>query len=164
MKTVTCSIYAGSFDPPTLGHLWIIERGAAMFDELIVAVGTNPAKNLMFSSEERIEMLEELTKDIKNVRITEFPNKLLVDYAIGCEATHILRGVRNYSDFEYEYQMKQINHDFAPNIETVLLIPPRGLAEISSSLVKSLVGFEGWKKLCSKYVPDIIIEKLGEKT
>ena len=156
----TKAIYAGSFDPTTFGHMWIIRNGASIFNYLVVAVGTNPAKKPLFSEEQRIGMLSELTQSYPNISIVSFPNTLLIKYASDVNATHILRGVRNYSDFEYEYQMRQINGDLNPTIQTVFLMPPRDLAEVSSSLVKSHLSFPGWLDICKRYVPTQVIDRL----
>lgn len=158
----TC-IYAGTFDPTTIGHMWMINQGSKLFDELIVAIGTNPAKKPMFTYEERKSMLTDITMDLRNVTITEFPNTLLIKYAELMKAQYILRGIRNATDFEYELQMRQINGDLCKDIQTVFLTPPRELVEISSSLVKSLVGFDGWEDVCKYYVPGVVLYELRKK-
>ena len=101
------AIYAGSFDPPTNGHLWMIERGAELFDRLIVAIGTNPAKKGMFTVAERMEMLEKATVRLFNVRVSEFTNKYLIHYAKSLGARFILRGIRNATDQEFERMLQK---------------------------------------------------------
>jgi pantetheine-phosphate adenylyltransferase len=160
MKT---AIYAGSFDPPTLGHVWMIERGAALFGRLIVAVGTNTDKAYAFSIEERLEMLKALTKGHKNVRVESFENQFLVKYAKSIGVDYIIRGIRTETDFAYERDMRLINGDLEPRIETVFLMPPREIAEISSSFVKGLVGPQGWEKVVSRYLPPPVYRKFIDK-
>lgn len=145
-------VYAGSFDPLTIGHLWMIEQGASLFDRLVVAVGINPDKRYTFTLEERLDMLHESLKDFRNLSINSFSNRYLIDYARAIGATHILRGIRSESDYEYERTMRNINGDMDSKICSVFLMPPRDIAEVSSSLVKGLVGPEGWQKMVRKYV------------
>ena len=109
-------VYAGSFDPPTVGHLWMIEEGVRLFDELIVAVGVNPDKKYTFTVEARLEMLRDSTKKFRNVRVTSFSNRYLIHYAQSIGASHILRGIRTESDYEYERSMRNINGDLDAKI------------------------------------------------
>jgi pantetheine-phosphate adenylyltransferase len=146
-------VYAGSFDPLTVGHLWMIEQGVKMFDRLIVAIGINPDKRYTFSLEERLKMLRESLKRFRNVSVNSFSNRYLIDYARSVGATHILRGIRSESDYEYERTMRNINGDLDPAICSVFLMPPRAIAEVSSSMVKGLVGPKGWQKVVRQYVP-----------
>ena len=157
------AVYAGSFDPPTNGHLWIIEKGAKMFDKLIVAIGVNPNKKYTFSIDERLQMLQNSVKDCPNVSIDQFDNKYLVKYAQTIGADFILRGVRNSTDFNFEQGMNNINRDINSNINTVFLMPPRELCEVSSSFVKSLIGPDGWQDVVCKYVPKPVFDKFKEK-
>ena len=120
------AVYAGSFDPLTNGHLWMIRQGARMFDELIVAMGDNPDKRYTFSHEERMDMLRVALSDMPDVRIAEFHNRFLVDFANEHGATFMLRGIRSTQDYEYERVMRHINADMAPKVCTVFLMPPRG--------------------------------------
>lgn len=154
------AVYAGSFDPLTNGHFWMIEQGSKLFDELIVAVGSNPDKNYSFSTEERMEMLRDAVKDFKNIKVESFCNKLLVDYAKEVGAEYILRGARNTGDFNFEQGMSNVNRDIDPKISTVILMPPREMCEISSSLVKGLIGPNGWEKVVCKYVPKAVLKRL----
>jgi pantetheine-phosphate adenylyltransferase len=141
----------------------MIEQGSKLFDELIVAVGTNPEKKYLFTVEERIEMLKEIAKDFHNVTVAHFEGKFLVDFAREVKANYILRGIGNIEDYRYEKVMRNINSDLAPEIVTVFLMPPRELAEVSSSIVKSLIGFEGWENVIKRYVPEPVLRKLIEK-
>src|SRR5215475_7145795 len=153
-------VYAGSFDPLTIGHLWMIEQGVQLFDRLTVAVGVNPDKKYTFQLEERLSMLREATKRLPNVSVAAFSNRYLIHYAQNIGATHILRGIRTESDYEFERTMRNINGDLDSGICTVFLIPPRGIAEVSSSMVKGLIGPVGWQKIVRKYVPDAVYRRL----
>ena len=157
------AVYAGSFDPPTNGHLWMIERGLELFDRLIVAIGDNPSKSYTFSIEERLNLLQASIPSCERLSIAHFHNRYLVDYANTQEATFILRGIRSPDDYEYERVMRHINADLGPGITTTFLMPPRDIAEVSSSMVKSLIGPEGWQDTVRRYVPAPVFEAL-EKT
>ena len=156
-------IYAGSFDPPTNGHVWMFEQGAALFEDFVVAVGINPDKRYTFSIDERLEMLREITRNHKNVTVDTFENQFLVNYAKIIGAGYIIRGIRSEGDYEFERGMRHINSDLNPDITTIFLMPPRQIAEISSSLVKGLIGPEGWRDIVRKYVPDVVYNKLLER-
>jgi pantetheine-phosphate adenylyltransferase len=156
-------VYAGSFDPITFGHLWMIEQGSRLFDELIVSIGINADKHYMFSLAERLDVLQKVTAPFPNVRVTNFENLYLVHYAQQVNAEFILRGVRNEQDYGYERGMRYINAEFDANVQTVFLIPPRDLIEISSSFVKGLVGPAGWEKIVPKYIPPAAYELLVGK-
>lgn len=160
---MTKAIYAGSFDPITNGHLWVIEKSAAIFDELIVAVGDNPGKNYSFSLEERVELLKSTLKKYPNIKIDHFSGEFLVNYALAENAGFIVRGIRNAQDYEFEKTIRYVNSDVCDSIETVFLIPPRDYAEVSSSLVKGFVGTNGWQQIITKYVPDVVVSALIKK-
>ncbi|MGC8586505.1 MAG: pantetheine-phosphate adenylyltransferase [Candidatus Micrarchaeia archaeon] len=153
-------VYAGSFDPPTNGHLWMIQKGASIFDKLVVAIGINPSKTYTFTLEERIDMLKYITKDLRNVAVAHFENEFLVRYAKSIGAQFILRGIRDSSDYEYEKSMRSVNEDIEKSITTVFLMPPEKLSKISSSLVKGLVGTKDWERIVSSYVPKYIFNYL----
>jgi pantetheine-phosphate adenylyltransferase len=153
-------LYAGSFDPPTIGHVWMIEQGAILFDRLVVAIGANPAKHCQFSPEDRLWMLKETAKPFGNVEVASFSARYLIHYAQSLGATHILRGIRSESDYEYERNMRHINGDIDATICTVFLMPPRDIAEVSSSMVKGLIGPQGWRAIVRKYVPVPVYRKL----
>ena len=155
------AVYAGSFDPPTNGHLWMIERGLELFDRLIVAIGNNPSKSYTFSVEERLRLLKASVPACDRLGIAHFDNRYLVDYAKEQGATFILRGIRGPDDYEYERVMRHINADLAPTITTTFLMPPRDIAEVSSSMVKSLIGPTGWQDTVRRYVPAPVFEALG---
>jgi len=153
------AVYAGSFDPITNGHLWMVHSGAELFDELVVAIGVNPDKKYTFTLEQRLEMLGASIKD-SNVRVDSFENQYLVNYAASVGARYILRGIRSEADYGYERGMRHINSDFGPDQLTVFLFPPRDLSEISSSLVKGLIGPEGWQDAIKPYVPEPVYDAL----
>ncbi len=153
------TVYAGSFDPLTNGHLWMIQEGARLFDHLVVALGTNPLKKYTFSLEERIEMVRKSTRTFPNVSVDSFESEYLVNYAWSVGAQYVLRGIRTESDYEYERSMRHVNHDFNSQIITVFLMPPREIAEVSSSFVKGLVGPKGWEEAVERYLPRNVYNK-----
>lgn len=151
-------VYAGSFDPVTNGHLWMVEQAVKLFDKVIVAIGENPDKKYTFSIEDRLAVLRESLEAIADVRVANFENEFLVNYARSVGAQYILRGIRDVGDYEFERGMRHINDDLQPNITTVFLMPPREIAEVSSSLVKGLIGPEGWRDVVKRYVPEPVYE------
>jgi len=136
------AIYPGSFDPVTNGHLDLIERGAKIFGRLIVAVLRNAEKDPLFSLVERIEMLEEVTRQFPNVEVDSF-HGLLVDYARARQARVLLRGIRAVSDYEYELQMAMMNRKLEPRIETVFMLPAEAYSYLSSRLVREIAQLGG---------------------
>jgi pantetheine-phosphate adenylyltransferase len=157
------AVYAGSFDPPTNGHLWMIQRGLELFDRLIVAIGTNPSKSYSFSVEERLELLRDSIPSCERLEIAHFNNRYLVEYARQMGATYILRGIRSSSDYEYERVMRHINADMAPEITTLFLMPPRDIAELSSNMIKGLTGPIGWEDTVRRYVPPAVFAALARQ-
>jgi len=155
-------VYAGSFDPLTIGHLWMVEQGALLFDRLIVAIGNNSDKRYTFSLDERIAMILESTKSLPTVSVTSFANRYLMDFAQSVQASHILRGIRSVGDYEFERTMRHINGDLDGRVCTVFLMPPRNIAEVSSSMVKSLIGPQGWQSVVRKYVPPPVYRRLAK--
>lgn len=153
------ALYPGSFDPPTNGHLDLIERGAKIFEDLVVAILRNSEKSPMFTVAERREMLQELTAHLKNVRIETFDG-LMVEYAKNLEATCILRGIRAISDYEYELQMALMNRKLEPTLETVFMMPADKYSYVSSRLVREVAQAGGPVK---GLVPDVVEQKLREK-
>jgi len=156
------AVYAGSFDPPTNGHLWMIERGLELFDRLIVAIGNNPSKHYTFTVDHRIRLLRESVPSCERLTIAHFDNRFLVDYALSMGAQYILRGIRSSDDYEYERVMRHINSDMAPEITTTFLMPPRDIAELSSSMIKGLIGPQGWEEIVRRYVPVPVFEALSQ--
>lgn len=154
------ALYAGSFDPITNGHLWIVRESSRLFNRLTVAVGVNPNKTYTFPLETRLELLKQVIPTTDSVEITSFYNRYLVDFAAEIGAQYIIRGIRSALDYEYEQAMRLINEDIRPEITTVFLIPSRHVAEVSSSMVKSLVGPTGWEERVKIYVPDPVFHAL----
>ena len=153
------AIYPGSFDPLTSGHVDIIERGARIFDEIIVAILANAEKTPLFSETERVSIIHEVFKGQANVRVDTF-NGLLVDYAQRQQATILVRGLRAVSDFEYEFQMALMNRHLAPGLETVFMMPDEKYTYISSRLIKEVFSLGGE---ISGLVPSIVEDKLRSK-
>ena len=152
-------VYPGTFDPISNGHVDIIARAAKMFDEVHVVVGNNIFKNTTFTIEERLEMVKECVKDIPNVIVVSYDG-IVVEYLKENQINIMIRGLRNYSDYENEFSLFQYNRDIYPSIETVLLMPKTRLQVVSSSAIKELLTFG-----CdiSKYVPKCILEKIKSK-
>jgi pantetheine-phosphate adenylyltransferase len=136
------AIYPGSFDPITSGHLDVIERGSRLFDRLIVSILRNEAKSPLFTVEERIGMLTEVTAPYENIEVDSFDG-LLAHYALRKGARVILRGIRAISDYEYELQMALMNRRLQPQLETVFLLAGEQFSFISSKLVKEVIGLGG---------------------
>jgi len=133
----TLAIYPGSFDPITNGHLDLIQRGSQLFGHLIVAVLTNLDKQPLFTVEERVAMLSGITKGIRNVSVDTFSG-LLVDYAVRKNARVMLRGIRAFTDYEYELQMALMNAKLEPRLETIFLMPAESYTYVSSRLVREI--------------------------
>lgn len=138
----------------------MIEQGAQLFDELVVGIGVNPKKKPMFNVEEREGMIDGATRHVKNLIAIDDFSGYLFNFALKYKATHLLRGIRNSSDFEYEQTMRHLNGDFSPALQTVFLMPPREIAEVSSSTVKGLIGPEGWQEIIKPFVPDNVFKEL----
>ncbi|HEV8259248.1 MAG TPA: pantetheine-phosphate adenylyltransferase [Terriglobales bacterium] len=159
MKPVI-AIYPGSFDPPTNGHLDLIERGSKIFDALVVAVVRNPEKESpLFTAEERREMLHQLTKHLRNVSVDSFEG-LLVDYARQKQAHALMRGIRAISDYEYELQMALMNRKLCPELETVFMMPAEQYSYLSSRLVKDIYRLGGSVR---GLVPPLVETRLSDK-
>jgi len=153
------AVYPGSFDPPTNGHLDLIERGSKIFEELVVAILRNSEKSPMFSVAERIEMLRTLTAGLKNVRLDTFDG-LMVEFAKSIDAKCVLRGIRAISDYEYELQMALMNRKLEPTLETVFMMPADKYSYVSSRLVREVAQAGGPVR---GLVPDVVEQKLLEK-
>jgi len=153
------AIYPGSFDPPTNGHLDLIERGSKLFDELVVAILRNPEKDPLFSISDRRKMLEQMTQDFDNVAVDTFDG-LMVEYAVRSEATAVLRGIRAISDYEYELQMALMNRKLQPGLETVFMMPAEKYSYLSSRLVREIAQLGG---SIDCLVPELVAQKLREK-
>lgn len=153
------AVYPGSFDPVTNGHLDIIRRCRCLADELIVGVLNNKAKTPLFSVEERVKMLKEMTKNMTGVKVVPFEG-LLVDFAKEMSAGIVVRGLRAVTDFEYELQMAQTNNKLSPELETVFLTTSLEYSYLSSTIVKEVAAFGGD---ISQFVPETIERRIQEK-
>lgn len=160
MEQNTKALYAGSFDPPTNGHLAVIEAGAHMFNEVEVAVGVNPAKRYTFTVPEREEMLQVITSEFDNVAVGSY-TELLIEYASRNGFTHILRGIRSAVDLDSERALQIFNEQHEPEIQTVYIPCRKDVEIVSSSMVKSLVGAtERWEDYAAKYVDGFVLDAL----
>mgnify|MGYP000769609847 FL=1 len=153
------AIYPGSFDPVTRGHYDIICRSCKIVDKLIVGVLNNKAKMPLFSVEERVKMLKEVTKDLDNIRIVPFDG-LLVEFASRMNAGLVIRGLRAITDFEYELQMSQTNQKLDPNIETMFLTTSIEYSYLSSTTVREIAAFGGD---LTQFVPEAVALELEKK-
>lgn len=155
------AICAGSFDPPTLGHLNIIERGLRIFDELIVAVAVNTAKKPILTPKERVALLQQLVEPNKNVEVTSFEG-ILVDFARKRGVHTLLRGIRNMGDYEYESQMALVNKALDPGIETIFLMTEGQYSHLSSTFIREILAFGGsCKGMIHPLVEKVLKKKLS---
>lgn len=164
MSRPRIAVYAGSFDPLTLGHEDIARRGADLFDELVVAIGINPDKKPLFNADERVAMAREIFADVPNIRAESFTG-LTVDFARSLNATVMLRGVRTVSDIESEFTMALANRMMAPDLETVFLMASEQFSHISSTLIKqvALMGRDTSSQQLVKFIPHQVVAPLLAK-
>jgi pantetheine-phosphate adenylyltransferase len=155
------AVYTGSFDPVTLGHLNVIERSSRLVDELIVGVGTNIGKEPLFNVDERVGLIERVTKPIGNVTVKPFSG-LAVQFVRDCNARVIIRGVRSLSDMDTEFTMTLANRKLDPSIETVFLMADEEFSHVSSSLIKQITPLAGDDEL-ARFVPRAIISDIRAK-
>jgi pantetheine-phosphate adenylyltransferase len=153
------AVYAGSFDPATLGHLDLIERAAALFDNVIVAIGVHPTKSPLFSADERKSLIVSIASHIPNVVVDSFDG-LLIEYCASKNASVIVRGLRVTTDFEYELQIAHANADLRPNIDTIFLPTRTKHGFVSASLVREIASHGGD---VSRYAPQVVCEALVKK-
>ncbi len=153
------AIYPGSFDPVTYGHIDLIKRALGMFDEVIVAVALHTDKKPLFTVKERIHLIEDSVRGLKDVFVEGFEG-LVVDYARKKKASAMIRGIRMLSDFEYEFQMALTNRKLADNIETIFLMPHESYSYLSSHLIKEVAALNGD---VSAFVPERIVAALKKK-
>ncbi|MBI6548054.1 pantetheine-phosphate adenylyltransferase [Xenorhabdus lircayensis] len=156
------AIYPGTFDPITYGHLDIVTRAANIFDHVLLAIANSDRKNPMFSLEERVALAKEVTAHLENVDVIGF-SELMVNFAKKQQATILIRGVRSVSDFEYEWQLANMNRHFMPELENVFLLPSQDLSFVSSSLIKDVARHDGD---ISSFLPEPVaramLQKLGK--
>lgn len=150
------AVFAGTFDPITLGHLTVIKKASRFFDELIVLIANNPAKQFKYSVEERLNFIKESTKDFKNVTV-DYTDGLTVDYAKAHDAKYLVRGVRNNKDFGYESELYHVNKILNPEIETIFFVAEETEIDISSSKVRELINSGAD---LSKMVPNEILKSI----
>ncbi len=155
----TQAVYPGSFDPVTNGHIDLIQRSAAVFDKVIVAILRNASKAPLFTVEERVDMMREVTRDLDNVKATSFAG-LLVDFVDQVGANVIVRGIRYISDYEYELQMALMNRRLSDKVETVFMMPAEAYSFLSSKLVKEIAQFGG---SIEGFVPPVVEKRLYGK-
>lgn len=155
------AVFPGQFDPITNGHLDVIRRGVALFDELIVGVGINPEKRELFTIDERVAMIRSLVRDIPRVHVAKFTG-LTVDFVKRSKATAILRGIRDVSDVRYEFQLALANRAVG-GVETVFIMTGEQYALTSSSLIRQVVAFGGDVNQLAAVLPELVIERLAEK-
>ena len=153
------AVYPGTFDPVTYGHIDIIKRSSKMFDEVIVAVLVNSEKTPLFSEEERVQMMKEVTKDIENVKVVTFKG-LTIDFVKQCDANFLVRGLRAVTDFDYELQMSHTNRSLAPDVDTIFLTTTLKYSYVSSTTTKDIASYGGD---VSNFVPPVIEKILKEK-
>ena len=159
MSIARIAVYAGSFDPATLGHVDLIERAANLFENVIVAIGVHPTKHPLFSAQERVSLIESVTAHLPNVKVDHFDG-LLISYCIGKGAGVIVRGLRVTTDFEYELQIAHANADLAPEVDTVFLPTRTKHGFVSASLVREIASHGGD---VSRYAPKVVCEALARK-
>ncbi|WP_334030256.1 pantetheine-phosphate adenylyltransferase [Alteromonas sp. P256] len=159
----TRALYPGTFDPITNGHADLIERASQLFSRVIVAIASNPSKKPLFTLEERVEMIKQVTADLPNVEVVGFTG-LLADFADEQNATILIRGLRAVSDFEYEFQLANMNRRLNPKLESVFLTPAEENSFISSTLVKEVALHRGAvSEFCHPVVEAALQERLGKK-
>jgi pantetheine-phosphate adenylyltransferase len=168
IMTKTIGIVAGSFDPITNGHVWLVKKAAALVDELHIVVGVNPSKRYYFDTKERVRqvrtvLLTELSTEKADTFVITSHDGLLISYATRVGAQYIIRGIRDINDFTYEQQIQLVNKKIAQEVDTVYLIPPGEFTEVSSSTVKGLVGFDGWEKIVGGYVHPTIVQAFADR-
>ena len=163
------AMVAGSFDPITKGHMWLIEQALYLAGEVEVVIGVNSAKKYHFSVDERRQLIEEVMfveldpADYNRMKVTIVQNEMLASYAIDRDISLFVRGVRNTNDYRYEHEMICWNRRINPNMNTVLLVPPHELSLVSSSAIKGLVGFDGWQHLVEDFIDPCVITALERK-
>ena len=158
------ALYARTFDPLTNGHLWVMQKGVKLFDQLTMAVAVNPTKKPMFSAEDRRDMLFDVALQLSDAcRVIIIEDRYTVDVAAELGAQYLLRGIRNGIDAEYELGISELNAGINPDIETIYVAPPPELRNVSSSVVRGFIGPQGWEEQVSSRVPSSVYERIVEK-
>jgi pantetheine-phosphate adenylyltransferase len=156
MKTI---VYPGTFDPVTNGHIDLVERASRLFDKVVIGIASSQRKSPLFTIEERIELASECLQHVPNVEIHGF-DCLLVNFVSNCNADAIMRGLRAVSDFEYEFQLANMNRALSPEIESIFLTPSEKFSYISSSLVREISSLKGD---VSQFVPSNVAKALADR-
>lgn len=154
------ALFPGSFDPFTIGHLNTVERASRLFDEVVVAIMTNTGKKSLFSEEEKITLTKEAVKHLKNISVLARKSGLTIDLAKELNASFLVRGIRNSTDYEYEKNIAQMNQQLAPNIETIFILATPEDSIISSSMIKEIASFGGD---VTKFLPESINQAVIQK-
>lgn len=162
MANSRIAVYTGSFDPVTLGHLHIIQRAATLVDELVIGIGINADKRALFDPDERVELVQKVTRDLDNTRVEVFTG-LAVDFVRNLGARVMIRGIRPLTDIAGEFTMMMANRQLDPGVETVFLMADERFAHVSSSLLKQIAALSDDDEQLAKFVPREIIEPLREK-
>lgn len=155
-------IYSGSFDVLTKGHKFVIDKALKMFDEVYIAIGVNPDKKTLFSLDKRKQMISETFKNNPRIKVVSFENKFMAKFCKELDINFSIRGVRSVKDYEYELQLQEINEVINSDLTTIYLFPPAKYAGLSSSLVKGLVGNEGWEEIVKNMVPENVLKELDK--
>ena len=162
MKRARIAVYPGTFDPVTYGHIDLIKRASKIFDKVIVAVAHNKSKGVFFSVSERVSMLQDAVRGIRNVVVDDFDG-LVVNYVRGCGSRVMIRGLRMLTDFEYEFQMALTNKKFADSIETIFMMPHQDYSYVSSKLIKEAASLGAdVSNFIPKKTQDALKKKLGK--
>lgn len=154
------AVYPGTFDPITNGHLDILARSSRIFDKIVILVAERKEKETLFSLKERIQIIKEVTKDLKSIKVDSIKNELLVNYLKRKNIHFVIRGLRSVSDFEYELQMTLINREFLNDIEIIFIVGSKDTIFLSSSLIREIASNGGD---ISKFVPKLVVEKIQKK-
>jgi len=152
------ALIAGTFDPPTLGHEWLIDESLKLFDRVTVVISNNADKKTMFDVDQRKKLVEDMCRGYA-VDVVVSSNRYLVDYAAKNNYTHIIRGIRSAADYEYEKILKYVSDDINIDVQFIYLLTPSYLEYISSSMVKGLVGYEHWESVVQDYLPETVFEE-----
>jgi len=164
--SIKIGVFAGSFDPITNGHLRVLDDSLKIFDKVILLVAFNPNKKGLFTQEERIEIIQNVLPDNYkgSVDIDILPENIATsEYSQKLGATHLIRGIRSATDLDYEFQLNLVNKTISPSIETVYFLTPRELIEVSSSMVKGLMGINGWESVARNYVHPFVVQSMQNK-
>ena len=160
---MSTALYAGSFDPPTNGHKWVIEKISENYDCGIIAIGVNVDKRERFSLSDRMSMLKQIALQYKNIKIISFAGQYTADFSDVLGAKYLIRGIRNPNDLLYENDIRYINECINPNVETIFYTPPKELLQVSSTMVIGLMGCLGWEDEVKNMVPDIVMKYLKSR-